>query len=255
MRGSGRPTAERVLSAVMQASGVSIDTLLGWRFRADIARARAVAALILRSEAGLTANEAGQILRRSRQSVHSLTTRATVSRGDRAAAELVTQALRLLWEPSESASRTSKRLPPRRPTHSLPGLVGRRLGAGLTKAELAARAGISRETLLRLEHGRPGTTESIARLAGALMVPIRVLIRDPTFDRHVTPRFRTCSTCHLLKRLTRFTPIKGCRGYYGRCRACRAEAAKQRYHSNERARLADIERARRNRRHKQNAAA
>src|SRR6266851_8263951 len=107
MRGSGRPTPERVLSAVMQASGVSIDTLLGWRFRADIARARAVATLILRREADLTANEAGRILRRSRQSVHSLTTRATVSGGDPAAAELVTQALRLLWEPSESASRTS----------------------------------------------------------------------------------------------------------------------------------------------------
>src|SRR5713101_6118095 len=227
MRGSGCPTPERVLSAVMQASGVSIDTLLGWRFRADIARARAVAALILRREAGLTANEAGRILKRSRQSVHSLTTRATVSGGDPAAAELVRQALRLLWEPPESASCTSKHLPPlRRPTHSLPGLVGRRLGAGLTQAELAAGAGISRETLLRLEHGRPGTTESIARLAGALMVPIRVLTRDPQFDRHVTAWFRTCSTCHQLKRLTRFTPIKGCRGHYGRCRACRAEAAK-----------------------------
>jgi len=239
----------------MQASGLSLDTLLGRRFRADIARARAVAALILRREAGLTANEAGRILRRSRQSVHSLTTRATVSGGGPAAAELVTQALSLLWEPFESASTTAKRLPPRRATHALPGLVGRRLGAGLAQAELAARAGISRETLLRLEHGHRGTTESIARLAGASMVPIRVLTGDPEFDRHVAARFRTCSTCHQLKRLTSFTPIKGCRGYYGRCRACRAEAAKQRYHSNEQARLADIERTRRNRRRKQNAAA
>src|SRR6266851_1339408 len=89
----------------MKASGLSLDTLLGWRFRVDIARA--VAALILRREAGLTANEAGRILRRSRQSVHSQTTPATVSGGDPAAAELMTQALRLLWEPSESASRTS----------------------------------------------------------------------------------------------------------------------------------------------------
>src|SRR6266700_379987 len=95
--GSGRPTAEPVLSAVIKASGLSLDTLLGWRFRADIARARAVAALILRREAGFTANEAGRILRRSRQSVHSLTDRATVSGGDPAAAELMTQALRLLW--------------------------------------------------------------------------------------------------------------------------------------------------------------
>src|SRR5947207_3358767 len=88
-------------------------------------------------------------------------------------------------------------------------------------------SGVWIATFLRLELGRPGITESIARLAGALMVPIRVLTRDPQFDRHVTARFRTCSTCHQLKRLTRFTPIKGCRGHYGRCRACRAEAAKQ----------------------------
>jgi transcriptional regulator with XRE-family HTH domain len=142
------------------------------------------------------------MLRRSRQSVHSLTTRDSVSGGDPAAAELVTQALLLLWELSESTSTTAKRLPPRRATHALPGLVGRRLRAGLAQAELAARAGISRETLLRLEHGHRGTTESVARLAGALMVPIRVLTRDPEFDRHVTARFRTCSTCHQLKRVT-----------------------------------------------------
>jgi transcriptional regulator with XRE-family HTH domain len=126
---------------------------------------------------------------------------------------------------------------------------------GLTQADLAARAGISRETLLRLERGRPATAESVARLAGALMVAIRVLTRDSEFDRLVTVRFRTCTECHALKRLAAFVPIKGCRGHYGRCRACRAAAAKQRYHSSEQVRIAEIERARRNRQRGTNAAA
>ena len=135
-----------------------------------------------------------------------------------------------------------------------PGLLACRLAAGLTQADLAVRVGISRETLLRLE-GRPATAESVARLAGALMVAIRVLTSDSEFDRLVTVRFRTCTECHALKRLTAFVPIKGCRGHYGRCRTCRAAAAKQRYHSSEQVRIAEIERARRNRRRGSSAAA
>jgi hypothetical protein len=104
-------------------------------------------------------------------------------------------------------------------------------------------------------NGRPATAESVARLAGALMVAIRVLTSDSEFDHLVTVRFRTCTECHALKRLTAFVPIKGCRGHYGRCRACRAAAAKQRYHSSEQVRIAEIERARRNRRRGSSAAA
>ena len=149
----------------------------------------------------------------------------------------------------------SKRSPHKPRAHRLPGLLGCRLAAGLTQADIAARAGISRETLLRLEHGRPATAESVARLAGALMVSIRALTGDPEFDHVVTVRFRTCTKCQALRRLTAFVPIKGCRGHYGRCRACRAAAAKQRYHSSEQVRIAEIERARRNRRRGSSAAA
>ncbi len=87
------------------------------------------------------------------------------------------------------------------------------------------------------------------------MVAIRVLTSDSEFDRLVTVRFRTCTECHALKRLTAFVPIKGCRGHYGRCRTCRAAAAMQRYHSSEQVRIAEIERARRNRRRGSSAAA
>ena len=280
--GPRQPTAEHVLSAVVHASGISLDTLLGRRSRYEIVRVRAIAAVILRSEAGLTAKEAGSTLRRSRQSVHNLIAKAAPG-GDPAAAELVTQVREALYPallsvqssldgpgapclpgagddalpqpPNAAEPKTSKRSPHKQRAHSLPDLFACRLAAGLTQADLAVRAGISRETLLRLEHGRPATAESVARLAGALMVAIRVLTSDSEFDRLVTVRFRTCTECHALKRLTAFVPIKGCRGHYGRCRACRAAAAKQRYHSSEQVRIAEIERARRNRRPRFSAAA
>ena len=197
-----QPTAEHVLSAVVQASGISLDTLLGRRSRHEIVRARATAAVILRSEAGLTAMEAGRTLLRSRQAVHNLTAKAA-PRSDPAAAELVTQVREALYHAIQSVPQSSldgpdapcspdtcyalpqlrntaeptisKRSPRKPRAHPLPGLVGCRLAAGLTQADLAARAGISRETLLRLEHGRPATEESVARLAGALMVSIRAL--------------------------------------------------------------------------------
>jgi len=250
--GPRQPTPEHVLSAVVHASGISLDTLLGRRSRHEIVRVRAIAAVILRSEAGLTAKEAGYTLRRSRQSVHNLIAKVAPG-GDPAAAELVRQVREALYHAIQSVPQTSldgpcapcspdtcyalpqlrntaepiisKRSPRKPRAHPLPGLVGCRLAAGLTQADLAVRAGISRETLLRLEHGRPATAESVARLAGALMVAIRVLTSDSEFDHRVTVRFRTCTKCHALKRLTAFVPIKGCRGHYGRCRACRAAAA------------------------------
>ena len=210
-----QPTAEYVLSAVVQASGISLDTLLGRRSRHEIVRARAIAAVILRSEAGLTAMEAGRTLRRSRQAVHNLTAKAPPG-SDPAAAELVTQVREALYHAIQSVPQSSldgpdapcspdtcyalpqlrntaeptisKRSPRKPRAHPLPGLLGCRLAAGLTQADLAARAGISRETLLRLEHGRPATAESVARLAGALMVAIRVLTSDSGFIETATSR-------------------------------------------------------------------
>src|SRR5260370_29548484 len=98
-----QPTAEYVLSAVVQASGISLDTLLGRRSRHENMRARAIAAVILRSEAGLTAMEAGRTLRRSRQAVHSLTGKAPLPGSDPSASELLTEVQRLLRDAPEFA--------------------------------------------------------------------------------------------------------------------------------------------------------
>lgn len=47
-------------------------------------------------------------------------------------------------------------------------MSGRRLGANLSQAELAARAGLSRHTILRLETGANVGTEALLRVAIAL---------------------------------------------------------------------------------------
>src|SRR5260370_36826729 len=99
--GPRQPTAEHVLSAVVHASGVSLDTLLGRRSRHEIVRVRAIAAVIPRSEAGLTAMEAGRTLRRSRQAVHNLTAKAAPGSGP-AAAELVAQVPAALYHATPS---------------------------------------------------------------------------------------------------------------------------------------------------------
>ena len=255
MRSKRRLTAPDILSAVVQASGISLETLQGRRFGDDIGLVRAVTAHLLRTEAGLTARETGRVLRRSRQSVHNLTGRLSNPTSARDVAALIRDVRQLLKPPEPQESRLT-RLPRRQAVHVLPGLVGCRTAAGLTQAELAARAGIAPETLSRLEHGRPATAESVGRLAGALMVAIRVLTGTRDFDAFVTARFKTCTACGVLKPLPdAFVPIKGCRGYYGRCRACRAAAARRRYHSNEDIRHAEIQRAARNQRRRSRAAA
>jgi DNA-binding XRE family transcriptional regulator len=55
--------------------------------------------------------------------------------------------------------------------HSVPSLASSRRGASLFQRELAKRADIARETLSRLERGRPASPETIRRLAAALSVP------------------------------------------------------------------------------------
>jgi len=123
-------------------------------------RARAIAAVILRSEAGLTAMGAGRSLLRSRQAVHNLIAKAAPG-GDPAAAELVTQVREALYPallsvqssldglgapclpgagddalpqpPNAAEPKTSKPSPHKQRASSLPGLFACRLAAGLTK--------------------------------------------------------------------------------------------------------------------------
>jgi DNA-binding XRE family transcriptional regulator len=133
-----------------------------------------------------------------------------------------------------------------RPYHlPLLGLATCRSALGLTQAQaqLAVRAGMARETVLRLERGRPASMVSVEKLSKAQGSPIEELTRATRIDESAVGPVRTCTECGITKPLSAgFVPIKGCRGYYGRCRACRAAAARRRYHSNEQVRRTDIQR-------------
>jgi transcriptional regulator with XRE-family HTH domain len=64
-------------------------------------------------------------------------------------------------------------------------VVAAREQAGLSRAELAAAAGLSRWTVIRLEQGdqRP-TLETLGRLADALRLDLRALANAALMDDH-----------------------------------------------------------------------
>ena len=71
--------------------------------------------------------------------------------------------------------------------------------------------------------------------------------KGPLPNQFVTAIGRICTECGQTKPLSGFLRIKATKaGYYGRCRMCRNAKARARYHSNEPARLAEIERSKRN---------
>jgi transcriptional regulator with XRE-family HTH domain len=57
----------------------------------------------------------------------------------------------------------------------VPGLKEARIGALLTQAELAERAGVDRNTVARLETGDPAALRTVRKLATALSVAPAVL--------------------------------------------------------------------------------
>ena len=65
----------------------------------------------------------------------------------------------------------------------LPELKRCRIAAGVTQEELAGRARVARETLCKIERGRPATRETVRRLAAALAVPPGVLAGTVTGTR------------------------------------------------------------------------
>lgn len=95
-----------------------------------------------------------------------------------------------------------------------------RESAGLTQEELAVRAGLARETVIRIEGGRPARAATIARLAAALRVMPSTLAGVPEVDPPEQAA-RRCTDCGVLRPIQAFLPIRGTRGYHGRCRLCR----------------------------------
>lgn len=123
---------------------------------------------LLRTEAGLSATDAGRVLGRSGSTVLDLS--RLVAHGQRGG-DLVASTRHVLDLRSSGRERPSPGWMP----HALPGLRRCRLAAGLSQHELAGRARVARETLCKIERGRPATQETVRRLAAALAVPPDVL--------------------------------------------------------------------------------
>ena len=167
-----------------------MEVLLGPSRTRRVSQVRSAAMFLLRTEAGLSARETGQVLGRSGSTVLDLS--RLVAHGQRGG-DLVTSARQVLDLRSSGLERPSPGWMPR----ALPGLGRCRLAAGLSQDELAGRARVARETLCKIERGRPATQETVRRLAAVLAVPPDVLAgtvmgpggeREPRFPEPATTR-------------------------------------------------------------------
>lgn len=170
-----RVTAEsvpvrEVLDLIADLSGISTNDILGPSRARKVSKVRSAAMHLLRTEAGLSARQAGRVLGRSPGTVLDLS--RLVARGKRAG-ELVASVRQALAVRGFAADERAIRWAPRR----VPGLRAWRLALGMTQPEVAARAGIARETLGRIERGRPVRPDVIDRLAAAFGVTCETLIR------------------------------------------------------------------------------
>jgi transcriptional regulator with XRE-family HTH domain len=145
-------------------------------------------------------------------------------------------------------------------------LAKRRMEAGLTQAQLAKRAGVARETVIRIETlQRPARLAVRRALAHALEIGLDLLVEEPrpvarpgqpadnlptdTTQQLVwIPTDRQCTDCMERKPRSAFVPIAGTHRVYGRCRVCRARRARERYWADARFREAERARARQKRR-------
>jgi transcriptional regulator with XRE-family HTH domain len=105
-----------------------------------------------------------------------------------------------------------------------------RTQANLTQPQLARRAGVARETIARIENGRPARRAVFFRLAEALRVAPSMLTGSAELDALTGETYRTCKCCAALRPLAGFIPVKGTPYVYLRCRECRARDAKERYY-------------------------
>jgi len=170
-----RPTPTRVLQIISDVSRLPIETVVGPGRGRSAARARTVAAYLLHCDAGLSVRDTARILHRKTPTVSRLTADVERVLGSTDPRALLLQRARRLFRNGLSSG---KQYPPLGPgttgttaTKLLPGLLGYRLAAELTQPELAAHAGIARETLARLERlRRSARPETVERLANALGV-------------------------------------------------------------------------------------
>jgi transcriptional regulator with XRE-family HTH domain len=158
--------ATDILGCVCRLSGVAASALLGREHTPSVSLTRAVAVYLLRKERHLNAHQVARVFGRTRQWASWFT--STLDQkfaSSRDAANLVEAARERLKGGGESST-----LPLRQSAAELPGLSAYRLAAGLSQAELAARAGVSRQTIIGIERHRRAvrflTIEALARALG-----------------------------------------------------------------------------------------
>jgi transcriptional regulator with XRE-family HTH domain len=182
-----------VLAVVCELSGVPLSTLQSPTRVRPVSQVRAAAAHLLRTQCGLTPREVAPLLGRAAATVRdsSRSARRGLARGG-TMAEFIERAWRDLhaadpelvvnsdFSFQASMGRSAAGISPR--ALPVPHLRDWRRRMGLGQVELARRAGVSRETISRMEHGRPAQLEVILRLAEAVRLPLSVLTASAELD-------------------------------------------------------------------------
>ena len=138
---------------------------------------------LLRTEAGLSHAQVGRLVGRGTATVVTLT-RDVAEDLHGAVCSDIECARAILWEGRVRAEVQTRRVSPRSLGGYLVGLTAVREAAGLTKTELAQRAGLRRETVSRIETlKRPAEPATVRALATALQVEPIVLV-TPCEGRH-----------------------------------------------------------------------
>jgi transcriptional regulator with XRE-family HTH domain len=190
-------SGERVIEVVAKLAGLEARVLGTRSWRRSVANARTAAAYLLRQNCKLSRVQAGQYVSRSDQTISDLTTRArrALQTGG-PVAELITasaEALQISSARSSILARDAASPNAGTPLENstpqrLSSLRSWRISRGLTQAEVASRASIARETLIRLEHGRPATPRVAERLSVALNVHSELLSGTAHFVEPQAPR-------------------------------------------------------------------
>jgi len=172
--------AEIVLALVATLAGVERAALVGPGRAEAVACPRRAAAALLQTDVGLSARRNGELLGRSAATIRYLSGTAA---HDQCAGELMARvraALRIFGGEDPEPDAWTPR--------PVPTLAACRRAAGLSQPALARRAGMARETLSRIEHGRRAAPDTISRLAAALALPVGALMEDAGA---VAPQART----------------------------------------------------------------
>ena len=125
----------------------------------------------------------GRLQRRAHTDISTADFSGKSEVGARAASSYGPKRHESLPDPLDRRSDRRERPSPVWMPRPLPELKRCRIAAGVTQEELAGRARVARETLCKIERGRPATRETVRRLAAALPVPPGVLAGTVTGTR------------------------------------------------------------------------